>query len=354
VIRIFARSIILSIALLLRTGNVAMAEDPVRVLVPPFNGEQFGANVGTVIYLKIFSTLGAARRDAWIFWSPDPLSDSTYMAAEERARDAHATFILWGSIVKFGKDFLAQPLLAIRQGTEPAEDDPTTWRVSLESGVSVLSLSVGIPGYRYDLPPLILTRDILELYDTTSSIKIYERRPDGALGQAIGEIGSSFKALKHDGNFFKVRNFQSGKEGWVALPKLGDEADVIDFVGGLISLFRRDYPGAINVLRNVSASSKSTILRIDSFLLQALAKAKMKEDPSALVDSALELDPYLQVSVKYKIMSLIEQMLSCSGDARQAKFSELFKQISESGYLFPYEDSWLATSKQIARAAKDP
>jgi len=353
VILVFRRFIITLIALLLRTENVGMAEDPVYVLVPPFNGAQFGANIGTVIYLKIFSTLGAARRDAWIFWSEDPLPDSTYKAAEERAADAHATVILWGSIVKFGKDFLAQPLLVIRQGTEAAEDDPTTWRVSLKNGVSVLSLSVGLPAYRYDLPPLILTNDILELYNTTSSIKLYERRPDGALGQAIGEIGSSFQALEHDGNLFKVRAFQSGKEGWVVLPKLNDEGDVIDFVGGLISMFRRDYPGAIRVLKNVSASSKSTMLRIDSFLLQALAKAKMREDPSALIDSALELDPYLQIGIKFKIMSLIQQMLSCSGEARQAKFSELLKQISESRYLFSSEDDWLATCNEIADAAKD-
>jgi hypothetical protein len=351
VICVFARFIIPLIALFLWTENVGMGEDRVRVLVPPFNGEQFGANVGTVIYLKIFGTLGAARRDALILWSPDPLPDSTYKAAEERAATSQATLILWGSIVKFGGDFLAQPLLAIQQGTEPAEDDPTTWRVSLESGASILSLSLGLPGYRYDLPPLILTHDILELYNTTSSIKIYERRSNGKLGQAIGEIGSSFQVLEHDGNFFKIRAFQSGKEGWVALPKF--EADSIDFVGGLICLFRRDYPGAINVLRNVSASSKSTMLRIDSFLLQALAKAKMREDPSALIDSALELDPYLQVSIKFKIMCLIEQMLSCSGDARRAKSSELLKQISESAYLFSSEDSWLAKSNEIAHVARD-
>jgi hypothetical protein len=349
VIRVYARCIITLVAMFLQSQHFATAEEPVIVLVPPFNGQQFGANVGTVIFLNVFRTTSWAPRDAWILWSKDPLPDTTYKAAEERAVASHATLILWGSVVKFGNDFLAQPLLVINQVSKSSSDDPINWKVGLDSTISV---SVGIPASRYDLPPLVLTPEFLELYNTTSSIRIYERQANGALGSPKGEIGRTFKVLVNDGNVFKVQA-ENGQEGWVAVPQLDSNADLaFDFVGGLISLFRRDYPRAIKMLRDVSTSSESTIIRIDSLLLQALANVRMGEDPSGLINSALELNPYLQVSIKFKIVNLIAQMLSASGEAREAKALELLKRISESSYLFPAEDDWLDTSKKIALLGK--
>jgi hypothetical protein len=342
-------SLILTI---LCTQGLGLAEEPVIVLVPPFNGEQFGRNIGTAIYLKIFNTLGAAPRDGWVLWSEDPLPDSTYTAAEKRAAASRATVILWGSIVRFGNNLLAQPLLAITPETSAMSDDPVTWTVSIREGDSILSLSVGIPSTRYDLPPLIMSRSDLETFSTTTSVKIYERGPDGGLGPSVGEIGRTFQGLERGTDFCKVRS-QSGTVGWVRVPKFEGEKDPINFVGGIISLFRRDYSGAINALKDVSGSSRSMTLRIDSLLLQALARAKRKEDPSALVDSALELDPYLQVSIKFKIMSLISQALRASGASREAKLIELQKQISDNTYLFSTEDGWLDASKKIASVVKN-
>jgi hypothetical protein len=352
VIRAFSRFIISLIGVLLWTQDLSFAEEPIIVLVSPFNGEQFGTNIGAVIDLKIWSTLHVAPRRAWVLWSDPALTDSSYKAAEERAAASRATLLLWGSIVKFGNDFLAQPLVVILEGNNSASDDPATWTVSMPSGDSVLSLSVGIPRPRYDLPPVILTQDILESYKTTTSIRIHERQPDGKLGPTIGELGRYFQGLENDGDLCKVQ-VESGQVGWVRLPELDDEIDLVDFVGGLISLFRRDYPRAISMLRNVSVSSRSTMLRMDSFLLQALAKAKMSQDPSIVIDSALKLNPYGQVNIKFKIMSLIWQMLKGAGGSRQAKISELLKQISDNSYLFSPEDSWLVTSKKIASAAKE-
>jgi hypothetical protein len=364
VIQAFWRFVIPLITVLLWVQDGGLAEDPVYVLVPAFNGGPLGRNVGTVINLKIWRTLraqsenlhGKPFKDATVFWSNDPLPDTSYDAAEQRAAHLRGKLVLWGSIVTFGDAVLAQPLLAILPGTDPTSDDPSTWTLSMPGGGSGRSLSVGIPRRRYDLPPLVLSREVLELYNTTSSIKIYKGRnghpPDGVLGPAIGELGSAYTRLEDDGDFSKVRA-QSGQVGWVYLQKLDDETDVVDFVGGIIRLLRRDYLGAIDMLKNVSIASRSVMLRVDSLLLQALATAKMGNDPSAPIDSALKLDPYVQVSIKFKIMSLIWKIKKSSGEPRQTEISELLHQITENGYLFSPEDSWLDTSKRIAFAAKE-
>jgi hypothetical protein len=349
------------IAGFLWANSIGLAEDTVRVLVPPFNGGLLGKNVGTVIYLKIWRTLrarsesgtGKPFKDATVFWSDDPLSDTSFGAAEERAKSLGGSIVLWGSIVSFGDAVLAQPLLAILPTTDPSSDEPSIWSVSMPNGDWV---SVGIPRHRYDLPPLVLSHEVLKLYSNTSSIKIYEGRnggpPEYPLAPPIGELGNAYTRLEDDGDFSKVR-VQSGHVGWVYLPKLDDEIDFVDFAGGLIRLFRRDYSGAIDMLKDVSSDSRSMMLRVDSLLLQALAIAKMGKDPSGLINAALEINPYLQVSIRFKIINLLAKIKQSSASLKQGFLEDVLKQIAEYSYLFSPEDHWLDTSKRIAQAAAE-
>lgn len=142
--------------------------------------------------------------------------------------------------------------------------------------------------------------------------------------------------------------------GWLYLPGLsgdnpelrGDD-DTVAFVGGVIRLLRRDYRHAIDLLQKVSTSSSSNTLKIDSLLLQALAKAQLGVDASPLIDAAIKINPYLQTTIKYKIISLVSQIKAASGTARKTAVSNLAQQISENSYLFSPYDDWLDTARKM-------
>jgi len=72
--------------------------------------------------------------------------------------------VLWGSIVRFGEGVLAQPLLTVLLDENRDLGDAATWSVSTKD--ADLRLSVTIPRVRYELPPIMLGNDLLELYRT--------------------------------------------------------------------------------------------------------------------------------------------------------------------------------------------
>jgi hypothetical protein len=332
--------------------------DRISTLVPAFTGERLGQNVGTVLNLKIWRTLRIPPKlwpgqknkvGAIVSWSTEPLPDASYDYTETFARRSDFQLVLWGSIVRYGDGVLAQPLLTILLDNAGDLGDAASWSVSTKN--ADLRLSVTIPRLRYELPPIMLGNDLLELYRTPASVKIYhggQNIPPNLqkLGAPIGELGDDYVALINQGDFTRVEN-ELGQQGWIYLPKLAGDNEVINFVGGLIRLFRRDYSGAVELLAKVSGSGASVALKVDSLLLQALATAKLNHDPGALIDAAEKLNPYLQTVAKFKIVYLAS--LSQSGSARQkeAAISALAKQISEKGYMFAEGDPWFKTAQNI-------
>jgi hypothetical protein len=330
----------------------------IAALVPAFTGERLGQNVGTVPNLKIWRTLRVppklwpdqkTKLRAIVSWSTEPLSDSSYEYTEAFARRDDFQLVLWGSIVRYGDGVLAQPLLTILPRKNGDGNDAVSWAVSTKD--VAVRLSVTIPRLRYELPPLILGNDLLELYPTPASVKIYQggqNKPPRVekLGTPIGELGEDYIALINDGDFTRVKN-ERGQQGWIYLPKLVGDNEVVNFVGGLIRLLRRDYSGAVELLARVSASGASVTLRVDSLLLQALATAKLNEDPGPVIDSAEKLNPYLQTTAKFKMVYLASLSRSGSASLREAAATALARQISEKGYMFAEGDPWLKTAREI-------
>jgi hypothetical protein len=314
------------------TGEIA-------TLVPAFTGEGLGQNVGTVLNLEIWRTLRIpatlwpdqkSRIRAIVSWSTEPLPDSSYEYTEAFARRTDFQLVLWGSIVRYGDGILAQPLLTILPGKIADLDDTISWSVSNKDAGR---LSVRIPRLRYELPPIILGNDLLELYPTPASVKIYrgeQNKPPSVrrLGPPIGELGRDYIALVNAGDFTRVKN-ERGQEGWIYLPKLAGDNEIVNFVGGLIRLLRRDYSGAVELLAKVSASDASVGLKVDSFHLQALATAKLNNDPGTFIYSAKKLNPYLQATEKFEMVYLASQIQSGSPTLREAAASVLAREISE-------------------------
>jgi hypothetical protein len=193
-----------------------------------------------------------------------------------------------------------------------------------------------------------------------STFKLYKGKnhgppPAGNLGTPSGDLGEDYRAVRQEGDFVLTqpedeKGANKGEAGWLYLPKLAGDDEVVDFVGGVIYLLRRDYHRAIYSLHKVASSSPNNTLKIDSLLLEALAKTKLGADADPLIDSALKINPYLQTSIEYKIISLVSQLEAASGTGRKIVLSNLARQISENSYLFSPSDDWLGTARKILSA----
>jgi hypothetical protein len=226
-------------------------------------------------------------------------------------------------------------------------EDPLTWDVSIPTDGSSLRLEVTIPQTRYQLPPILLNNNLLSLYSDVHAVKVYDARPPPHnLGRPIGELGWDFEAKVTEGDFTQV-NYNDGQPGWIYVPELQGDITVVDYVAGVIRLLRWDYLKAIEMLRKSAASGKESPLKIDSLLLQALATAKLKKNPGPLIESAEQLNPYLQTTAKYKIVWLISRVEAASAKHRQAAISSLANEIAAKDYLFGPDDQWLATARKI-------
>jgi len=270
--------------------------------------------------------------------------------------------VLWGSIVRVADGVVAQSFLSILMDDIVSKYVPT-WTVSVSNRDGpMLRLSVTIPRLRYEFPAIVLSGKVLELYSTPSVLKLYEGRDDQPpqigksgtpTGAPIGETGDNYRALQYGGEDFILvqpedeHGAKKGRKGWLYLRELSGGNEVVDFVGGVIRLLRRDYRHAIDSLKKVSNSSLSSTVKIDSLLLQALAKTKLGADASPLIDSALEINPYLQITIKYKIISLVSQIKAASGRERKVAVSNLARQIAENSYLFSPQDDWLDIVRKI-------
>jgi hypothetical protein len=181
--------------------------------------------------------------------------------------------VFWGNIVPLADGVVVQPLLS------------PLWTVSSK----VADLSVTVPRYRYELPPIILRGDLLKSFETSSVLKLYmgeDGGPPRALesGAAVGELGENFHSVRSESDFVLVQpedehGTKKGDAAWLYLPNLTGENQIVSFVGGLICLLREDYSGAIDLLQNAYRSSSNQTIKIDSRLFQALAKAKTQVTP---------------------------------------------------------------------------
>lgn len=327
----------------------------VLALVPAFNGGNLGTNVGTLLQLKIWRTLQipadlseGSRTEGKVLTSAKPLSDLSYETAENYARDLGAQVVVWGSIIEFGNAVIVQSLLAIPDESETPENPLLSWTVVVPVNDASFSISVSFPNRRYDLPPISLSRDLVESYADESSLVLYAA-PDKT--RPIGHLGHTYTRLSDRGDFSQVEA-EGGVRGWVYLPNLNGDVPVVSLAAGLIRLFRHDFPGAIQLLDQVSKNQIPTSLKIDTLLLKAIALENAEKDPTAPIDAALQLNPHLRTTVEFKLVQLAWELKGSSPTGKHRAALEMSKVIKDYGYLFPPEDQMLSQARHILTALK--
>lgn len=331
---------------------VVAGADEIGIMVPAFEGGPLGLNVATVLNLKIWRTLQVPPTrpqhptiGGTVLWSVQTLPKNSHEEAERAARNSRAQIILWGNAVRLGDGVWVQAFLSIPEYEDLRTEFPEEWKVELPCNGSTIDLGVGVPRRRYEFSPIVLQKELVEQYTEPSSIRLFSTKGGKA---SVGELGRSFRAHKHDGDYTYVKP-SSGKPGWIYLPRLNNEVEIINFAGGLVRLYRADYSGAIELFRKVSGSGAAISLKIDALLLEAIARAKKKEDSIPVIEAAIALNPHLQASVKFKVAALVSKYMASSRSPKLHAIAEELKRVtSENEYLFSSDDPWLAAAHRVS------
>ena len=186
------------------------------------------------------------------------------------------------------------------------------------------------------------SREVIAGYSHPGALLMYSG-PDG--GNVVGTVGNEFTALEQHADGAKVR---SGKiTGWVRLPRLSAERNgVVDFVGGIVRVFRGDWDGVGLLMGRVIANDTApNEIRTDAFLYKGMAAARQGKPSEPAFAEARKLSPNARRCIVYAVLGKLWDYSRLQGGDTGAK-RELLRDarrlLEESAYLFEPDDPWFS------------
>jgi hypothetical protein len=361
-------------AAILPAGSVtAYADiDEIRLYIPAFEGPgSLGKNVATILNLQIWRTLrqepdrdprGENFGRGMIVWGEEPLKAASHASADQAATQDNiaAQLVLWGETFPYGNGVIGQAHLSIpifsnyrREGI--VLDDYRInyyeiWKLSVKTPRQPVKLAVDIPNRRYEFSPIVLSKSIVEKYSLPSRLKMH-RNPTVA-SEVIGEIGDRYVGIEPRGHYQLV--YSKGKRGWVYLPDLAKERnEVVDFIGGVIRVFRADWNGAIDLMNRVINNPQTpNALKVDALLYRGRSQVETGENSEDTFKQAHRLNPYNRRTIEYWMMSRISKLSYAKKRSLQnLRYTEEFESarlmLKENQYLFSKNDPWINDVRMV-------
>jgi hypothetical protein len=332
-------------------------DDQITLFVPAFEGPSaLGRSVSTILNLQIWQTLRKAPYPnpkelsfgkGLIIWEPKPLPHQSYRVAAKFAKQSNilAQFVLWGKVYQYGGGAIAQTYLTIPKYFDFREQRHEKWTVRIPLTTGEMVVTADLPQRRYAFEPIILKEEIIKQYTLPNSLVMYKTEN---IVEETGRVGNEYVAIEQRPNMVYLRSTGVSEPGWVRLPMLSDNrSEVVDFVGGVIRIFRSDWDGAEELLKEVVKNRNTpNELKVDSHLLMALAKSKKGLSSKEDAHIARRLNPYAKRSIIYSIMSGLADFRRALGreadiETHRNIVSELKTLIKENRYLFLENDPWL-------------
>jgi hypothetical protein len=284
-------------------------------------------------------------------WSDDRLVPPNHESADKLAMGEHLQMTLWGSATPYGNGVVVQTYLSIPEYEDGRDQHNERWTVTLTPpGKKDLTISADIPRRRYEFSPIVLTAEVVKTYSSPGAVKVYREK---SLKTPLGVLGNSFVARQHEGDLVLVKTGELPL-GWVHLPRLSRERnEVVDFVGGLIRVFRGDWEGAIVLMNRVVLASRApAALKVDAWLYMAFAHARQGQSSAEAIAEAQTLNPYSREVAVYAVMGEMEQAAQALREKRKdfviADAVQRIEAILQSNRnLFAVDDSWLAQVRAI-------
>jgi hypothetical protein len=333
------------------------AVDQITLYVPAFEGPgALGRNVATILNLQVWQTF---RRAPWpnnpenldfgrglVIWDSHPLPEPSHRCAEERAMalEVSAQMTMWGKVYPYGDGAVVQSYLSIPSYNDFRQHQLERWSV-LYNGETI---TVDIPRRRQEMATILLSRNVIQRYTLPSALKLYSQRVGG---RSIGVVGDAYGAIQLEPRVALVRS--DGVEGWVRLPELAaNRTEVVDFVGGVIRVFRGDWDGAIKLMHEVITNTETrATLKHDAYLYLAMAMEQRGRPGRAIVEQALALNPFSRTAVQYAIMCDLAQLSrlgAAAGSDQAVRLAQRVERtLTDNTHLFAPNDSWVV---QVRRA----
>lgn len=324
--------------------------------IPAFDGPgTLGLNVATVLNLQTWKTF---RRKPWpdnprhldfgsagITWDTLPLPEQRHDVAERRIKSwtVGAQMVLWGRAYPYGGGVAMQSRLSLPLYNDGRSKRNEIWRVSVDGFV----VQADLPARRYELPPILLNAQLVEQYRKPTMLTIYQDRTGDA---TVGRVGDSFVGEIIEADKAQVRS--GDVRGWIRYPELGAKpSGVVDFVAGLIRIYRADWNGAVSafsrVLQNRTIKPR---LALDARLLRGMARERDGKTGRDDLETALRLDPYYDVAVRYVVMADLSRLTGANAADRASLVTHIRETLESHAWLFPPDDVWLENTRRIMRA----
>ncbi len=347
-----------SAALLATLPGMLFAQS-VGILVAPFDGPAIvGVKAATVLNLQVWQTLRLAPPNnvhrlsfgrGTVYWD-EGAPVRSHAEAEKRA-DRETQLVFWGRAQPYGSGDVVTAYLTVVGATHPGL---TVWKVARTDAGSQ-PITAALPARRFEFAPIVLTPEVLSEFQTPGGLKMYRSCTSR---EESGIAGDSFTALEQGPDCAKIRS--GGVDGWVRLPGLSrNRSEVVDFVGAMVRIFRKDWGGALDLFERVVANSAAPAsIRAQAFALMAAAsdnlsrQTGMSSRRSEFVEKAVQLNPYLQSTIRYLCMSQLADIEGARAAERAVHAASLRETIARYRFLFSAKDPWLANVESAATAAR--
>ncbi len=332
-------------------ANLMAGVDQVSIYIPSFDGpKELGRNVATVLNLQIWQTL---RRAPWpenpdnlhfgyglIYWDNETLSEQSHTEAERTIKGLSmlAQMSFWGKAYQYGGGVVVQSNLSIPAYNDFRENKFEIWKTKLNGK----TIELDIPRRRIEMSSIVLEPSVIEKYSLPSALKMYKNQVGD---EEVGEVGDSYVAIKFVPGFAYVKS--KGIKGWVRLPQLSKRpTEIVDFVAGVIRVFRGDWRGAAVKMQGVinNANTKRP-LKIDAYLYRGMALERQGESGRKMFEYTYRLNPYSKTTIQYLIMSDLSALNRLTGVTKDKEGNEIKKRIKDTileyRYLFRDDNPWL-------------
>ncbi len=327
----------------------------VALYVPAFtSADALGLNVSTILHLQIWKSLrmGEPGHPKLSFGSgmiyygmqgseiSSPDEAKRYMRQVAKS-DKPVDGVLWGKTWRLKDGVVVQGYLSLNQGPLGLAfyGRPYIWNVEVNIKGRPYSFDATIPSFFYEFAPVILKEAVVNSYSSPQALRMYRSKD---WKEELGPLGADFSAREVGKEWALVKS--NNKEGYIRLPMLSENAsEIVDYVGGIIRCFRRDWRGAIALLEKAFRQPEmSTSVRIDTLLYIALSKEHLGQNPQHELDEAYKLNPYNKSTVVYTVMHLLGAIQKTKLPAEQTLLIQQIQDLlKEHGSVFPPYDPWL-------------
>lgn len=332
--------------------------DTITIVVPAFFSEppRVGLNAMTVLWLQIWKTLrkapdrnpdGLSFGNGQALWDDITLEEPTHEAAAKRA-DNSAQIVVWGKAYALGSGSSVMVYLTLPATKDSRMRKFEQWKLTFSVSRKDYVLIADVPSRQYSFEPISLTEALVSTYSSIDALPIYRTRTGT---EPLGDAASASElfALEWEDNSVRVRTDKG--IGWIRLSYLSNTTEVVDFVGGLMRIFRADWDGAFTLLSRVASNRQApSEVRIDANLLMARAAYQLGRNVQPYLEDAEKLDRFSQRIVRYRVMGMLAELQNSNARELGEKAVETKEYLDARAHLFSADDGWLITCRELLAA----